>query len=363
MADISKVKLPDGNEYDIKDAVARASASITIDDNTIATDKVWSSNKINSELDTKIEDNPTFTEASTRANIDSGESFSTILGKIKKFFSDLKTVAFSGSYNDLSNTPTIPMDKGVTDYGGRTNTNKIKININATSGWMLCFTVTLYQGYRATKVMISGYNYGTNHWYQPEAVIIGDSDYVTTLPVYFGYDSNNHLWVGFDGNMYTGVHIDDVTNGYDQISDRSNLFTISNVSSLSTLQTTINATSIAGSATKATQDGNGNNIVSTYATKAQVNAKSNTLLVRNVTHTVSKGLSNGWHQHLSVSCAYSGYTPILAIQNKWNGGAAAMGIETMGVSLSGTTLSYNYYSSRSDSGNCTFNFTVLYIKN
>ena len=50
----------------------------------------------------------TFTEASTRANINSGDTFSTILGKIKKFFTDLKTVAFSGSYNDLSNKPTIP---------------------------------------------------------------------------------------------------------------------------------------------------------------------------------------------------------------------------------------------------------------
>lgn len=49
-----------------------------------------------------------FTEASTRANINSGDTFSTILGKIKKFFTDLKTVAFSGSYNDLSDKPTIP---------------------------------------------------------------------------------------------------------------------------------------------------------------------------------------------------------------------------------------------------------------
>lgn len=53
---------------------------------------------------------PTFTEASSRANIASGEKLSTILGKIKKFFTDLKTVAFSGSYNDLSDKPTI-------DYG------------------------------------------------------------------------------------------------------------------------------------------------------------------------------------------------------------------------------------------------------
>lgn len=49
-----------------------------------------------------------FTEASERTNISSGETTSTLFSKIKKFFSDLKTVAFSGSYDDLSNTPTIP---------------------------------------------------------------------------------------------------------------------------------------------------------------------------------------------------------------------------------------------------------------
>ena len=48
---------------------------------------------------------PTFTEASTRANIASGEKLSVILGKIKKFFTDLKTVAFSGSFSDLSGKP------------------------------------------------------------------------------------------------------------------------------------------------------------------------------------------------------------------------------------------------------------------
>ena len=48
---------------------------------------------------------PTFTQASARANISSGEKLSVIFGKIMKFFADLKTVAFSGSYNDLSNKP------------------------------------------------------------------------------------------------------------------------------------------------------------------------------------------------------------------------------------------------------------------
>ena len=52
----------------------------------------------------------TFTAASSRTNISSGEKLSTILGKIAKWFGDLKAVAFSGSYNDLTNTPTIPTE-------------------------------------------------------------------------------------------------------------------------------------------------------------------------------------------------------------------------------------------------------------
>lgn len=50
-------------------------------------------------------DEPTFTEASTRANVVSGEGTSTLWGKVKKFFSDLKAVAFSGSYTDLTTRP------------------------------------------------------------------------------------------------------------------------------------------------------------------------------------------------------------------------------------------------------------------
>lgn len=49
-----------------------------------------------------------FTEASERINIKSGEKSNIIMGKIMKFFTDLKDVAFSGSYVDLSNKPTIP---------------------------------------------------------------------------------------------------------------------------------------------------------------------------------------------------------------------------------------------------------------
>lgn len=70
MANVKKI-----NGYDIKDATAR---------------------------------NPTFSQASARANIASGEALGTLFGKIMKWYADLKTVAFSGSYNDLNNKPTIP---------------------------------------------------------------------------------------------------------------------------------------------------------------------------------------------------------------------------------------------------------------
>lgn len=44
---------------------------------------------------------PTVTEASTRANLASGDTLKTIIGKIKKFFTDLKAVAFSGLASDV----------------------------------------------------------------------------------------------------------------------------------------------------------------------------------------------------------------------------------------------------------------------
>lgn len=125
-------------------------------------------------------------------------------------------------------------------YGGTGNTTKIKIKINSTAAWMLSFVVTLYQGYRATSVLVSGYQYGTQHWYSPSAVVLGDSGNAA-INVYFGYDSTNNLWVGFDGGQYTGISIGNVTNGYTQIDNFAGLFTISNVSSLTTLQTTITA--------------------------------------------------------------------------------------------------------------------------
>lgn len=48
-----------------------------------------------------------FSESTNRENIENTDTVSTIFGKIKKYLTDLKTVAFTGSYNDIKDTPTL----------------------------------------------------------------------------------------------------------------------------------------------------------------------------------------------------------------------------------------------------------------
>ena len=50
----------------------------------------------------------TFSTAAERSNITTGEKLSALFSKIAKWLSDLKTVAFTGSYSDLTDKPTIP---------------------------------------------------------------------------------------------------------------------------------------------------------------------------------------------------------------------------------------------------------------
>ena len=47
----------------------------------------------------------TATAAATRANITTGDKLSVVIGKLMKWFTDLKSVAWSGSYNDLTDKP------------------------------------------------------------------------------------------------------------------------------------------------------------------------------------------------------------------------------------------------------------------
>lgn len=76
-------------------------------------DRYYTETEIDTKLNAKLSTTGnasnvtnTFTQATARTNLTTGEKLSASLGKIMKWFSDLKAVAFSGSYNDLTNKPT-----------------------------------------------------------------------------------------------------------------------------------------------------------------------------------------------------------------------------------------------------------------
>lgn len=60
--------------------------------------KIFNNTKINVEFDEDYQ---------SRTNINSGENISSLFAKIRRFILDLKAVCFSGSYNDLSDTPDV----------------------------------------------------------------------------------------------------------------------------------------------------------------------------------------------------------------------------------------------------------------
>lgn len=82
---------------------------------------------------------PEFTVADKRENIASKEKISKILGKIAKFFTDLKKVAFTGDYADLTNKPTYGKEF-ITDKSG-----SITINLDGE-------TITLDQAKNVIKL-------------------------------------------------------------------------------------------------------------------------------------------------------------------------------------------------------------------
>ena len=112
---------------------------------------------------------PTFTAASSRTNINSGETLATIFGKIKKWFSDLKTIAFTGSYTDLLNKPT-----------SMQNPNSLTLTMNGSSSSYDGSATASKSWYAPTSVGTAGYSLigsgsGAPVWKQPPYAVCGDS--------------------------------------------------------------------------------------------------------------------------------------------------------------------------------------------
>ena len=104
---------------------------------------------------------PTFETATNRSNIVSGETISVLFGKIKKFFTDLKTVAFTGSYTDLSNKPT-----------SMQNPNSLTLTMNGTATSYNGSAMASKSWYAPTSAGTAGYSLISNGsgapvWQQP----------------------------------------------------------------------------------------------------------------------------------------------------------------------------------------------------
>lgn len=116
----------DGNGKVLEDRLTEDETAIS----SLQTDVKGKANK--TDVDNKLNSNSAisdttvaFTEASARENIVSNEKTSTLFGKTKKWFSDLKKVAFTGSYNDLTD---IPSNATTTINGLMSSSDKIKLN-------------------------------------------------------------------------------------------------------------------------------------------------------------------------------------------------------------------------------------------
>lgn len=114
----------------------------------------------------------TFTAAGSRTNISTGEKLSVMFGKIAKWLewlADLKAVAFSGSYSDLSDKPTIPSpaNNGVLTIK-QNGTSKGTFSANQSSNTEINVTDTTYEsksaasGGTAVSLVTTGEKYTWN---------------------------------------------------------------------------------------------------------------------------------------------------------------------------------------------------------
>lgn len=117
----------------------------------------------------------TFTQATSRANLTTGEKLAVSLGKIMKWFADLKTVAFSGSYADLTNKPTALKNP---------TAMKVQLNSGTTEGTNQ-FT---YDGSTAKNVNITPSGIGAaasnhNHDTSYSKILDGAGNLLTNVPM------------------------------------------------------------------------------------------------------------------------------------------------------------------------------------
>lgn len=244
----------------------------THSDTNLASAKNYTDNKISGIANTQT---PTFLEAETRENIVSGEKLSTIFGKIKKWFSDLKIVAFTGSYNDLTNKPDIPTVGNGTITITQNGENKGSFSMNQNGNTSIALSDTNTDSWRGIQDNLSSTSTTDSlSANQGRLLANGDARDSTKMPSdYWHWDDRNGqqpywLWGGDEYNNYYVCH-------------SSNL----NVNS-------------------AVYDSEGRKITDTYATKSEV---SSATIKQELVH-IHTGSEGSWSA--DVDYGSKGYTQI-----------------------------------------------------
>lgn len=170
---------------------------------------------------------PEFTVAEKRENIASKEKMPKILGKIAKFFTDLKTVAFSGKYSDLDGKPAIVNNNTATEAGSALDARQANPTIEGTmanqisqlnsdlsdlSGSLKEIELTRYniEGIDTSSVQcfvknnIAYVNIGV--YYRTKEAITGWTKIVSNLPIP-AYTKNTfiHYSQNDDGDFIAGI--------------------------------------------------------------------------------------------------------------------------------------------------------------
>lgn len=166
-------------------------------------------------MNTKI--NVDFEESTSRQSLNSGDSLPTLFGKVKKFFSDLKTVAFSGSYNDLSDIPeTAHIAYGTCSTSGSTS-EKI-ITISDSVKWELktgsIITVKFTSTNTASNPTFNVNNTGAKPvWYNTSVITSSNLGYAGTKnrPLNYVYDGTQYVFIGWSYDKDTNTTYSVVT--------------------------------------------------------------------------------------------------------------------------------------------------------
>lgn len=148
-----------------------------------------------------------FTESAERTNLTTGDTVKNQFSKIKKWFSDLKNIAFTGSYNDLTDTPTsLPADGGNADTIDDKHASDFMNRYNA--GAISTFDTFIEAGvYRVQEISVDANRpIGMNQYGQLLVLSGENSDTITQI--YCNYDNNKmfsrscHSW-GIDPSNWT----------------------------------------------------------------------------------------------------------------------------------------------------------------